>query len=225
MYWRRTVISNMLSQYNAWYNTNSPLDQMTGVTEAQTLQQQSAWAAAEAGTGIAASETNGTVTVTNSGAAVNVPITVPAGTTVNGAAFGTAYGGTLSAWVNLGTGATETLTEAVAPTITSASAATSNVGAAFSFTVTTTGTPAPALTESGALPTGLTFKDNGNGTATMSGTLGMVRVAAVPWPAPSLTAESCLSSRRNPSAFTGRPLCGNPESGLPHLRIALVSIR
>ena len=109
------LISNMLSQYNAWYNTNSPVAQMTDVTEAQTLAEQGAWATAESGGNYTASVTNGTVTVTNNGSAVNVPITVPAGTTVSGAAFGTAYGGQLSAWVNLATGATETLTETVLP--------------------------------------------------------------------------------------------------------------
>ena len=109
------LISNMLSQYNTWYNTNSPLDQMTDTTEAQVLAEQSAWATAETGGNYTASVTNGTVTVTNNGSAVNVPITAPAGTTVNGAAFGTAYGGQLSDWVNLGTGATETLTETVLP--------------------------------------------------------------------------------------------------------------
>ena len=36
--------------------------------------------------------------------------------------------------------------------------------------VTTTGFPIPALTESGALPSGVTFTDNKNGTATLSGT-------------------------------------------------------
>ena len=36
--------------------------------------------------------------------------------------------------------------------------------------MTTTGTPAPSLTETGALPSGVTFKDNGNGTATLGGT-------------------------------------------------------
>ena len=164
------LINNMLSQYNSWYNTNSPLDQMTDVTEAQTLAEQSAWAtAAKAGT-YTASETNGVVTVTNTGSGVNVPVTVPAGTTVNGAAFGQAYGGNLSDWVNLGTGATETLTENVAPTITSAASASSIVGAPFSFTVTTTGAPAAALSETGALPSGITFTDNGNGTATIAGT-------------------------------------------------------
>ena len=109
------LISNMLSQYNTWYNTNSPLDQMTDTTEAQVLAEQGAWATAETGGNYTASVTNGTVTVTNNGSAVNVPITAPAGTTVNGAAFGTAYGGQLSDWVNLGTGATETLTETVLP--------------------------------------------------------------------------------------------------------------
>jgi len=32
------------------------------------------------------------------------------------------------------------------------------------------GVPTPALTETGALPNGVTFKDNGNGTATIAGT-------------------------------------------------------
>ena len=36
--------------------------------------------------------------------------------------------------------------------------------------MTTTGAPTPALTETGALPAGITFTDNGNGTATIAGT-------------------------------------------------------
>ena len=58
----------------------------------------------------------------------------------------------------------------MAPAITSSTSATAIVGTPFSFTVTTTGVPVPALTESGALPSGLTFIDNGNGTATIAGT-------------------------------------------------------
>jgi hypothetical protein len=164
------LVNDMLSQYNSWYNASSPLDQMTDVTEAQTLAEQSAWATAETGGNYTASETNGTVTVTNNGSAVSVPVTVPPGTTVNSAAFGQAYGGTLSDWANLGTNATETLTENVAPTITSSSSATAIVGTPFSFTVDATGAPAPAITETGALPAGITSKDNGNGTATIAGT-------------------------------------------------------
>jgi len=56
------------------------------------------------------------------------------------------------------------------PTITSASNTTFTVGGAGSFTVTTTGEPAPTLTETGTLPSGVTFKNNANGTATLSGT-------------------------------------------------------
>jgi hypothetical protein len=57
-----------------------------------------------------------------------------------------------------------------APAITSANTAPFTVGTAGSFTVTTTGYPAAAITKIGSLPSGLTFTDNGNGSATISGT-------------------------------------------------------
>ena len=44
------------------------------------------------------------------------------------------------------------------------------MGAALRLTIQATGYPAPALAESGPLPGGLTFTDNGNGTATITGT-------------------------------------------------------
>ena len=165
------LLSNMLSQYDTWYTSATPLTQMTDVSEAQVLGEQSAWSAAQTAGTVTASEQNGVVTVKNTGTgAVSVPITVPPGTTVAGAAYGSPYGGELSAWTSVAGTGTTTLTENVAPTITSANSAASNVGAAFSTTVTTTGEPDPALTETGALPTGVTFVDNGNGTATISGT-------------------------------------------------------
>ena len=58
----------------------------------------------------------------------------------------------------------------IAPSITSANSATFAVGTPGSFTVTATGSPTPSLTESGALPSGVTFTNHGNGTATLSGT-------------------------------------------------------
>jgi hypothetical protein len=67
----------------------------------------------------------------------------------------------------------------VSPTITSPSEANALEGLPFSFTVTTTGSPVPALSIAGrpfgrgslpALPSGLTFSDNGDGTATIAGT-------------------------------------------------------
>ena len=63
-----------------------------------------------------------------------------------------------------------TLTVDQAPAITSAEGTTFTTGTAGTFTVTTTGCPNPALSETGALPTGVTFVDNGNGTATLAGT-------------------------------------------------------
>jgi hypothetical protein len=166
-----TLLNNMLTQYDAWTSTAAPLVQMTDTTEAQVLGQQSAWAAAETAGSVKASETNGVVTVTNaSGSPVSVPVTTPQGTTVGGAAFGQSYGGELSTWTTIAAGASLTLTEHVAPTIISANSASSIVGTAFSATVYTTGEPAPAITETGALPAGMTFVDNGNGTATLAGT-------------------------------------------------------
>jgi len=53
--------------------------------------------------------------------------------------------------------------------ITSASSASVVAGRPFSFTVTTTGIPTPRITEAGRLPYGLTFTNNGNGTATIAG--------------------------------------------------------
>ncbi len=57
-----------------------------------------------------------------------------------------------------------------APAITSDASDTETFGVAFSFTVDTTGYPAPKLTKSGALPSGVAFVDNGDGTATIAGT-------------------------------------------------------
>ena len=65
---------------------------------------------------------------------------------------------------------TFTLTASPGPAITSAATTTFKAGTAGMFTITTAGTPAPTITESGALPSGVTFVNNGNGTAKLSGT-------------------------------------------------------
>ena len=64
-----------------------------------------------------------------------------------------------------------TLTVTRAPAIQKIPTITARVGAALRLTIRATGYPAPALAESGPLPGGLTFTDNGNGTATIAGTL------------------------------------------------------
>jgi hypothetical protein len=62
-----------------------------------------------------------------------------------------------------------TLTVSGAPAFTSAAATTFALGVAGTFTVTTVGTPTPTITV-GALPGGVTFVDNLDGTGTLSGT-------------------------------------------------------
>lgn len=57
-----------------------------------------------------------------------------------------------------------------APAFTSAASTTFPVSTAGTFTITTTGSPVPALKEVGTLPTGVTFVDNADGTATLAGT-------------------------------------------------------
>ena len=56
------------------------------------------------------------------------------------------------------------------PTITSAAQAQLVQGSAGTFTISTSGFPAADITESGNLPTGVSLTDNGDGTATLSGT-------------------------------------------------------
>jgi len=68
--------------------------------------------------------------------------------------------------------ATDVLEVDEPPTIASANIAHFTVGSSGSFTITTTGYPAAAVTETGSLPSGLTFHDNGDGSATISGTPG-----------------------------------------------------
>src|SRR4029077_52448 len=79
---------------------------------------------------------------------------------------------TITAHNGVGTDASQafTLTVNQATTITSANSTTFTVGTAGAFTVTATGAPTPSLTETGTLPSGVTFVDNGNGTAKLSGT-------------------------------------------------------
>ena len=166
-----SVLNPLLAQYNSYFSSLTPYQQPTLGAIGGVLADQTGWTAAEAAGSVTASETDGAVTVANSGpAAVEVPITAPTGTTVDGAAFGQAYGGSLSAWTSVAGSGSTTLQQNTAPTVSSAATAAAEAGVAFSTMVTTTGAPAPALKESGALPLGVTFTDNGDGTATLAGT-------------------------------------------------------
>ena len=88
------------------------------------------------------------------------------------AGTGGTYSLTIKAHNGVSTDVTQnfTLTVDEAPGITSAGSALFLIGQANSFTVTSVGFPLNTLSESGSLPGGLTFTDNGNNTASLSGT-------------------------------------------------------
>jgi hypothetical protein len=65
-----------------------------------------------------------------------------------------------------------TLTVDQAPMITSRATKKARVGVSFSFAVKTRGYPTATIDESGVLPPGVTFTNNGNGTAILAGMPG-----------------------------------------------------
>jgi len=130
--------------------------------------------ASSSGTGWSCSAAGQIVTCTNDspiGNGVGYPtltINVNVGASATGTvanSFTAAGAGASSASSN-----TDSISIKVPPAITSTSSATFTVGTAGSFMVTSTGTPTSSLSEGGALPTGVTFVDNGNGTASLGGT-------------------------------------------------------
>ena len=117
-----------------------------------------------------------TATPVPSGTAVSQTFNSTATTeTLTGLTNGDEYNISVAAITSVGTGpsanaSNNPITLGIAPSITSTNATTFTAGSAGSFTVTTTGSPTPSISESGALPAGVTFVDNHNGTATLSGT-------------------------------------------------------
>ncbi len=89
----------------------------------------------------------------------------------------------------------------VEPTIVSPASATFTTGQASSFTVRTEGFPDPAVSSSGTLPSGLAFHDNGDGTATISGT-------------PAQDAAPVGSSASYPLTIGARNLAGEADQTL-----------
>ena len=97
------------------------------------------------------------------------------------------------------------------PTITSAGSVTATAGASFNFTVTTCTTAIPTF-KSAHLPSGLTLKSNGDGTATISGIPGgrdagiynATITAAVPGQTPAV--QTLAVSVDNTPAFTTKAI-------------------
>ena len=127
-------------------------------------------------------------TLSESGALpTGVGFTAATGVLAGTPAAGTAgnYPITFTAHNGVGADATQSFTLIVpqAPAITSPTGLTVFtfvVGTAGTFPVTATGAPVPTLTETGALPSTVTFIDNKNGTGTLSGTPAPGTVASYP---------------------------------------------
>ena len=93
----------------------------------------------------------------------SITLTTPGIRTLTAAYAGDSnFGGSTSAGVSH--------TVNAAPAIISANTITFVVGMGGNFAVTATGYPVPSLSQTGSLPGGVTFTDNGNGTATLGGT-------------------------------------------------------
>ncbi|WP_331730703.1 putative Ig domain-containing protein (plasmid) [Kitasatospora sp. NBC_00070] len=91
------------------------------------------------------------------------------------------------------------LTINATPVITSLDATTFSAGAAGTFTVTTAGSPTPTLLQTGALPAGVTFTDNTDGTATLAGTPASGSAGTYPL---TLTARNSAGSSDQPFTLT-----------------------
>ncbi|MGA2848437.1 MAG: Ig-like domain-containing protein [Terracidiphilus sp.] len=107
-----------------------------------------------------------------------------------------------------------TLTVVQAPAITSANATSFASGSLGTFTVTTSGSPTSALSESGPLPSGVTFVDHGNGTATISGTANLagsylITITAQNGILPNASQSFTLTV--NPGVATHLVIPGGPE--------------
>jgi len=90
-----------------------------------------------------------------------------------------------------------TLTVDQAPAIIGPAGTTFTTGHASTVTITSSGFPAPTFTEKGALPKGMTFTDNHDGTATLSGTPTVTGKAAI-----TITGTSAAGSVSRTFTFT-----------------------
>ena len=134
-----------------------------------------------------------------------------------------------------GTSGGQTFTINAPPAFTSAAAASFTVGAPGTFPVTATGVPPPAISVVGALPTGVTFVDNGNGTGTLAGTPASGTAGTYPL---TFTATNSSGSATqsftltvsgvappNPSIFnfTGGPASFTVPAGVTSIRIVAIA--
>lgn len=164
-----TWLDAALGYYRAAFTSATPVMNLT-LTEASTaLRRQNAWTANLPGGAPVTGYVLRNQLFVDNAAGVEAPITAPTGTVINGGPALRSYGGEVSGWLAPGAATLNLPVPNTSPAITSAATATAVTGLPFSFTVTTSGSPVPTVSRTGALPTGITFVANTNGTATFSG--------------------------------------------------------
>ncbi len=158
------LLESILGTYRAAFTPATPLVNLTLTQAATVLNEQKQWATtgADAVTGYVQ---NGQITVTNT-AGVSVPITAPAGTTINGATL-ESYGGEVSGW--LAPGSTTGTVPAAAVTITGSPDFL--IGQPGTVNVSAAATPTASCVGHRNLPAGVTSTPS-SGAVAVAGTPG-----------------------------------------------------
>jgi hypothetical protein len=171
------LLDSILATYRAAFAASAPLVNLTLTQASRELADQTQWAAngMSESPQVAAYVQQGQVVVTNNGGGA-VPITVPEGASVPGVTL-ESYGGERSAW--LAPAANTTVNLQVPPPLT-ISGTEFTVGEAGSVSFTVAVTPSPTMSQSGALPAGLSFLADASGNGTISGTPGAGTAGSYP---------------------------------------------
>ncbi len=161
-----TLMSSILKTYKSAFAPTTPVVNLTLTQSAAMLQNQANWntVGMPNGSSVSGYVQDGLVTITNP-TATPAPITVPAGSNVNGLVFGENYGGETSTWL----AGSAVITTPAALAFTGPTTATFTVGTAGTLSIAATNAATIEITGQ-TLPAGIAFTDNGNGTATFSGT-------------------------------------------------------
>jgi YVTN family beta-propeller protein len=111
-----------------------------------------------------------------------------------------------------------TLTVTRAPTIRKTHPIRGRIGIPLHRTIHAKGYPTPALAETGALPAGLSFSDNTNGTATISGTPAAGSCGRYPITITATNSSGTATQQTTVLISKHRTPCGAPAHALPHGR-------
>jgi hypothetical protein len=160
------VVNGVLSGYNAVYAASAPIVNQRLSAAGAALHSQDTWAQTSGAGSVSGYVQGNTVTITGP-AGTSVPVTVPNSTkvgTTKGAAFGSAYGGEMSAYTTLGSGPLTLVLKATPYQAGSATApATAATSRATKSTPAINATQNPAVLPKGKLGDAIINATNGAG--------------------------------------------------------------